>query len=576
MTEEQSLKNRKAYLELIDNFWEFDDESRAYIENRISDNWNPCPEIKNLISTAKEYDGDQRIIWSFEDFEANDGSSDQGYRLFKSSFQNALSCLREQGINITYKEYQNNKVMFKGNLTKLKKVFEVFYKENDRYSSADLGVMADTTAIAQAITSKYERIGTYKKPSTKLKMVLSFNPIDWMLASTASSISSCLNLENSGGGYKFFGGLPFLCGDPNRAMLYFSKGEMKEYRGMTVENPLTRSWVIMDKNKKLQIIKWYANEYYSLEQISRIVENKVPFGYGNGVGKALYEIEPLYLKNGLFFTIFNDNGKYVKKVENGKIKSFVLDGGYGKGGFQLFHKTGIDLTEGNNFYYERPSPLREKTNFRIDDFERTGLTFNNIPHKIRCPRCHEEKIFLTLNSEDGEGKTQTICFDCARDKSFVCDCCGHIKFSEPKEAEFVEGSLIVKKKICARCYSNTKRCACCGRFVSDSHSYVSDERRNVVCIHCINDTTLGYHKCHTCGVYTKSAKLSFDYDDETFKWQCSNHLGLLSENDFSNKFAYYKGDIYVSCNKCKNITLNKTTGHCEYCDSIINGKQFII
>jgi hypothetical protein len=568
-----SEKNRKAYLDLIDTFWEFDDESRAFIEERISPTWEFPPEIKDIISKG-EYDGDQRVIWSLAN-EESASADDKGYCLFRKFFSNALDRLNREGINIGYAEYQDNKVRYKNNLTKIKKVLEIFYASNHDYKVADLGNISDES-IEETIIKKYERIGTFKKPKNELEMVLSFNPIDWMLCSTSSPISSCLNLENGGGGYKFFGGLPFLCGDPNRGMIYFSKGETKEYRGMKVDQPITRSWCILTKNNYMEIVKWYANEIYSISQIRSFVKD-VEFRRLGEIDRGLYNIKPLHLKNGLIFTIFNDIGKYIKRENDKGIESFVFDGTYGKGGFQLFHKTGFELTGGEIFSYERPYPLKDRANFRIDDFERVGLTFNNIPHKVNCPHCHQEKIFLLVNNEESCRGAGTICFDCAKEKSFCCEKCGNISFVESYEAEFVEdrGAKIVKKRICKRCFASSSKCTCCGRFLTNN-SYVNDEKRNQVCKFCINDTSKNYHVCSTCGNYGINYKMAFNHDKGVFEWYCKEHLPTMNEEKFSNKYAHYTGGIYLQCNTCKNITLDKFTGHCIFCDSKIKGKQFTL
>jgi hypothetical protein len=567
-----SENNKKAYLELIDNFWEFNDDSRAFIERRLSQDWEFPPEFKNIFSLG-EYDGDQRVKWDVDN-EENAASQDEGYRIFRNMFNGAIEGLRGAGVVIGYREFQDNKVKYNNNLTKIKKVFELFYKNHESIRQRDLGDISEDE-IEATIIKKYERIGTVKKPKSELKMVLSFNPIDWMLCSTSSQISSCLNLENSGGGYKFMGGLPFLCGDPNRAMLYFSKGEMKKYRGMTVDQPITRSWCILNKDGTIEIIKWYANEYYSTSQIVNIAKN-VPFTRYGKINKSKYEITPLYLKNDLMFTIYNDVGKYVKVEEDNKLKSFILDGDYGKGGFQLFNRQGFDLTDGSSFYYEKPNPLREKIGFRLEDFEKTGLTFNNIPHKVKCPHCHKEKIFMTISSDE-DGKTGTICFDCAKEKSFYCEACKTLSFSDAIEVEFVinNGTKIVKRKICKRCSLRNRRCSCCGRFVTED-SFVQDNHGHPVCKVCINDVNKNYHECSVCGNFGKGYKIGYDYDDKTFKWFCNNHFRTIDESDFSNKFAYYNGKIYSICKVCKNNTFDASTGHCVYCDSVLKGKQFII
>lgn len=97
------------------------------------------------------------------------------------------------------------------------------------------------------IKESSELIGKYKLPNKKkLEMVISLNPVDWLLCSTGEKWSSCLSLDSS---YMFWGGIPTMLGDKNRALVYITDGRKKKYMGMEVDGFLTRSWVLLTRRK---------------------------------------------------------------------------------------------------------------------------------------------------------------------------------------------------------------------------------------------------------------------------------------------------------------------------------------
>lgn len=105
-----------------------------------------------------------------------------------------------------------------------------------------------------------ELVGKYKMPSrSEIQLVVSLNPIDWLLCSTKESWSSCLSLESS---YMYWMGLPSLIGDKNRVLFYLTDGTKKNFLGMETDKFLSRSWGTLIREKKThRTLLAYTREY---------------------------------------------------------------------------------------------------------------------------------------------------------------------------------------------------------------------------------------------------------------------------------------------------------------------------
>jgi len=555
---EMYQKNIEAYMKTIDRFWEFSPESREFILKRLQSDWVFPPGYRELFDTI-EHNNDQRIRWNI-DVTNNDISkifseSDEGWKIFKKSFSHILQLLKDrENCNIGYNEYCNNKAMFRNNLTKIKKILETIYEANPDYSGADIGVK-DKASIEAKIIKIFEQIGTVKKPVKRLQLVLSLNPVDWLLSSTASQVSSCLNLENGNGGHKYFAGLPFLCGDHNRAMLYVCDGEKKSYRGMEVDQTITRSWVLLNQNDKLGIIKWYCNEYFNLSAIQEITGIKRFVSHLGANGK--YPLEWVYLKSGLMASIFNDDGgwRYDERLDK-----IIHDVHLGKGSFQVFYKNGTDVTNHNNLNFEKPYFIRESLQYKLTSFEDFGASYDNLVHRMMCPNCGEFKP-VTVNQRSNHRKS--ICIDCYKDALFVCSDCGN---TYDKTEMSYQGEAYVKGfkrevKLCSSCHSSAKKhtCQCCGILVGQN-GYKETAEGEYVCISCLQNPRNGYKTCEVCDkVSNKSIKVVYSPVGQKLRQFCHKHLPdykrefeeIRANNMFDSDREYIPP--YVECPTCHNV-----------------------
>lgn len=516
MTEINS-KNREIYLDICKTIWNFDDASMEYLKHRTSDEWEPVPELKSLISSEGATYEDQRLRFDMDmgnetvqNFFAED---DSAYALFKTTFRNALGFLKDScGVRIGYKEFIENKVVYKKNQTKIKKVFEAAYAEKNSLYESDSSNDYSKQGCADWITKKFERIGASKKSAKKLQLVVSFNPLDWLLASTGGTISSCFNLDNPGGGYSYCMGIPFLSGDKNRMMLYITDGQQKEFMGIKVDSPSTRTWCILDKSGGMNIVKWYPNDTVGVSPVNAITKNS-RFKNRDTFREGKYPIDVLSTKKGAVIGVYSDMGEWTER--EGKL----IHIGNGKTGQQCFTRNLINTTDARRTSFKFTN-LRldslgiQMPGYRIKEWKKLGLHLDMMFPTMRCTCCGEDKAGFSLDNGDG-----FLCLDCYKDQVFICKSCGGQHF---KKNGYVEVTDINDKKIaiCKSCNENNKNriCSCCGKYsTSELFRTVDDER---VCKVCVDSGK--YYRCEKCKDLTKNIKVNYNTYSKQSSFLCNN------------------------------------------------------
>ena len=554
--------NKKAYLKFVQRFWEFDDESFNIIKNRVETN-DFDPEFNRILNGST----DQRIRWDVDFSEPSlqglfEGR-DEAFAMFKRRFANVLFYFsKKYGTTILYKNFMDNKIIFKKNETKLKKVLEVLYNEEKSVFRSDAGMSSSKTVdekiISDFIVKVFEEVGTLKKPLKKLQLVFSLNLADWLLASTGGNISSCLNME--GGGHKYWSGLGFLAGDANRGMLYISDGTKKTFEGMTVDNCMTRSWVILTATNHKSIIRWYSQDILPIESIREITGDA---RWRKGMDtKGKNKITPIFLKSGITTTIYVDEGCWEKSADDdGKFEHTLST----KGCYQVFTE---DLNPAKNFDFS--SPWGKSNDWRISSFKKNGTSINdNVPVSI-CSECGRKKTFVRSS-----GVNEPICFVCFNKKFFSCDGgCGGYQSIDSKHYDgfAVKDTKKIKVKLCNSCItSRYKTCECCGLpIISGSKSTMEGKS---VCSLCVADKNNGYKECSVCGKISKNKVFkAYNELEKIISDFCSEHM-ISEKTDIeknSNSFTPYfrkPAEKLYGCKKCGTMVPYKhlTNGVCYSC-----------
>src|SRR5574344_1573638 len=430
-------KNREAYLSIVKRFWNgFDDASMKYIEERTKDTWEFIPEFKQLMD--KFGVEDQRIRFDIDMNEPSVQSmfrdSDKAYLIFVEKFSHCICTAKsEYGCKISYADFISNLVVFKKNKTKIKKVIETIYNEHSDIFAADFGIRTnDPAVITKNIMKVFEYIGSYKKSSKKIQMVLSWNPCDWLLSSTKQeNYSSCFDIDKKDGssGNQYMTGLPFLCGDKNRIMVYVTDGTKKEFMGINVDSIMTRSWVILDKANNFCVVKWYPMATFDVDSIVSITKIR-NFVSASSFQGGKYDLDVLNI-NGTVISVYNDMGNWDMDG-----KRLFHSNEMVKGGQQIFtvDGTNVDTRRGAgsyNFHF----PDNVHSSFRLSEWKNNGWSMKNFFPKYICSSCGKEDTGFFVDSSKGNS---FVCHECYSKKMILCPHCGKTYYIEngEKQPEF--------------------------------------------------------------------------------------------------------------------------------------------
>ena len=508
---ELNAKNKEIYLNLCKKIWDFDDESMSYVNKRLSDDWEPVPEIKELINSPNSTYEDQRIrfkinmsdpqVQSF--FEQDDSS----YRMFVTKFKSVIASLKSfYNVNITYNDFITNKVVFRKCPTKIKKVFEIAYEEHPESFRKDFCYSYEKKSCAEEIVKAFERIGASKKSAKQLEFVISLNPIDWLLSSTSEEFSSCFNLNNSKeGGYQYCLGLPFLCGDKNRMMLYITGGRKKEFQGIKVDSVQTRTWCILNETGSFNIVKWYPNDTIGHQPV-RLITGCDKFDNRDSFTRSKYNLDILSSKLGAYFGVYSDMGK-LKPIDN---KLYLC--GNSKTGQQIFSKNLVDCKEVTTSFSNiqtRFSDLNVSFRFVIPDWIKGGFHFDKMFNTLRCNCCDEDKAGVAVSINTGKRSYNYVCFDCYKNNFKQCKRCGSIREASEKsrKVETLSGEFI---ELCESCFAESANriCSCCGKYDDEGDNLVRTTEANKICKSCARIN--GYEKCDDCGKYSTHCTTRFN------------------------------------------------------------------
>lgn len=517
---EVNKNNIKSYLELCEKVYDMNEKSMDYLKHRLSDDWTPVKEYQELINNSLKKGAiyeDQRLrfdidlgLSSISDIFKD---TDQSYKMFRHSFAAALSYLEdEENVEITYKDFLSNKVKYNKNITKIKKVLEQVYKKENYLFREDFSRSYSEEGCAAAIIKAYERIGASKKSDKKLQLVISFNPMDWLLSSTKENFSSCFNIDNSSGGYHYSLGLPFLAGDKNRVMIYISTGLKKEHLGITVDSVQARTWGILGVNKKVAIVKWYPNVIVDNVALSQITNSNIFVGK-NSFSESLYSYDSLFTKKGIFLGVYSDMGR-LKVDSNNEIKLY----GNGKEGFQWFSDNGIDLSREasgrHSFDVQRDigAFFGISAGYVISKWKKYGLHLDNYFTTCYCKKCGKDKVGFFV-------RENFYCKDCYKDAFYTCGLCGERHELEEDTKKLVDSNNKTVY-ICENCSGSISNytCSCCGVF--DRNLQPANKGNEHICKSCKEKE--GYDYCERCGNLYKDFTYFYNTYNNTSKSCCDD------------------------------------------------------
>jgi hypothetical protein len=337
-------------------------------------------------------------------------SIDPAWDVFCESFYSILyyiKYIQNQGhgnnffIEFDYGMFRKGVIKIDKNTYRLKKGLLKFYSLIKDTSSLLFNHVFGTgeEAIEENFSNRIDEIMKIKQSKkTNMKIVLSYNFADWFLCATSESWSSCLNLESE---YAkcYWSGLPGLLGDPNRAMLYITDDDEKEYQGIITDRFLVRSWLVLTDENEYACVRFFPSDLKP-EPLSGLFPFKL---HSHHEWKSKHKVNLLYHKNNDSCFIYKDYHVFAP--------DFFLHGS-SEGSMEVFNSSAKDYHGySTSFEFKKGVMWLKETEQEITDFIVTHACIScgrMLAHDLiyahggdeYCESCYEETFVHCGNCDD--------------------------------------------------------------------------------------------------------------------------------------------------------------------------------
>lgn len=497
-------RNKEIIYDLVKNHFSLDTESLEYFKEKLYK-----PDLLSPYDDIFKDSSDHRIYWELPSNEENDVN----WKEFKSVFFPITKM-------ISYENFITNKVKVGKEYIRLnkfiiKKVFDKEFEEDRReifikavypHFNEEEYNRKDIDSLKKELNeyiSSYTRNKTSNK--NKLYLVLSKNFTDWFLCSTDNGWSSCLSMNSE---YLFGSGLPGLVGDKNRAMLYITDGFTKNYRGIINHIIKKRSWVLLDNEDTLRLVKFYPDRLeFPINVIDKITN--LNFKYLESY-ESKYSITPLFFTNDNNCFIYQDNTKFVWNEKELKIETGNTSGVY------MFSKGNKSISIDDPFESDVTTIDRIISNNK-------ELTDFSADAPLICQECGDR---ITSGYEYINDYGELFCEHCFTNLYIYCKDCDEPIF---KKDAFIDDDGYLYCEYCfAENFITCEYCECNVRIDVDV-IYETYEGK-VICLDCIEKKNLV--QCDECDIY-------FEFDDLNAGSICKSCLNKLVDKK-QNKFEFEK------------------------------------
>jgi hypothetical protein len=425
--------NRQIVLDIVNKHFYLGSHSRKVFEESL---FNPVidPIFRDMIGN----DLRARFPIKIEDLE----SGDSAWILFKKRFGTFIA-----EYNISYLNFVEGKVLVDKNEIKIFKLLKEFYFR----SNENLMILINKDMLGSVpFRSTPEEVDYYvdrlidninntrlPKEGRELSLVLSVNFVDWFLCSTKNSWGSCLNLDTKNC-ETYWAGLPGLVADSNRAMLYLTNGDKKNYRGITVDKVNSRTWLLIDNRDKIRYVRYYPSQLIPDELASKIIDkNLVPISSGY---ESKHSFPMIFFENGKSSFIYQDGTHSKLSGDKDGWEYMKLSGG--RGGFHSFNREIGDFSNEPLFYCECGLSEVIKSGKNLGDFQNEN--------EFSCEACgcgmREEQVFWH--------EEYAYCECCYDERYTSCNNCGHsIHRDEACFTDYESYCQDCFDELCVSCYN---------------------------------------------------------------------------------------------------------------------------
>lgn len=439
---------------------------------------------------------DKRFIVKIEDEHRQ--IIDSGWKLFQKEFKEFC-----EKFSITYTDFTNNSFKEGKQTKKLFKSVKLFYP---KFKLSTEGAI--------------ERISSLCLPKKDLFYVFSVNLNDFILCSTKNSWTSCLDFN----GGSFWSSLSGFLVDKNRAIIYVSDLEEKNYKGIESYKMYDRSWCLLDSNNDINVnISYPKKEEPNVLIISKIFG--IDFKTLKNSFKSKFLIKPIFNDNKVFPYGYQDNSSFILEENGARIKG---SDGYGCYAItkNFFGKKEIERHD-DLYLVEEDSPINIKDTFMTE-----------------CELCgKKESSNICINDT-------MYCKECFDKEKIECFCCG----KSFKEKFITTDNEVVCRK-CKKKEEYTK-CIKCNKY----HSELGE-----LCENCLASSEV--FKCIKCmeyfdsySIYDLSKTMFLPVGRKTFI--PIKKIGIVCDDCFEDLCVEEKIVYCENCGKQHEDTFDKKCNNC--------------
>ena len=314
------------------------------------------------------------------------------------------------------------------------------YVTNDNH--AEIINTIATTVIKPFFNIMQEIISAKMLDMGKYKLFLSFNPFDWLLASSGETWHSCIDMASN---YCYGAGMLGMCGCPDWGMVLYTDGTTKNFGGIESYHLVTRSWACYSDTGKFQLVNWYPKDIRTTVDFSGCDDIRFTLPYGSGKSvetRSKSTWDPITFANGSLAWIYSDLNEFVISESGDKVY-FRFTGSCGTP--RLFKFNG-KIHRDNDGYFDSVLGAIKKRYSSIWDAARNGYEarpYFKAPDRVReTYRCH------CCNSEFNDRSELTyiehediwLCRRCRDNNYFQCASCGEYHRFEDDSVEIHSGA----------------------------------------------------------------------------------------------------------------------------------------
>jgi hypothetical protein len=531
-------RNIKNFGELVDHFY-YDWDTTKKVRRNLSNLTKPYPH--NYLDKKLKLNAQSRAFYKIELTKDVDGAFIKYYDYLYSNHMHYMGYTydrlcrfeKESPWELSKWERDNLKIIKLTLKFKLQD-YETFKNGRIKDGKQEYKLFKFCLDNGILIKGQVDKLNTVKTKGD-LYLCISRNPVDYLFASTNQSYSSCLNLDSSAENC-YWMGLGALNLDPNRFMVFLTKGKIKRYvvKGLEFKhfNYLSRSWGILDQSEAVHIVKPYPSEHINYK---KSVEE---------LGVKVIEREGDFKQSRFSFAI--------PRFEDGEESSIYCD------------TVGYDCRYGDS---KKKEGNKHKTWFisqdgccqnALTDFNYSG-TFEQLTSYSALCELNEYCEHCNRNYTENEvywfESTGVVCHSCYADNFFTCDECG-----DPVGVHDDNGGSHNGRDFCEYCFNNTYYiCSYCGDTGDINEVCVVDN--DTLCVDCSNENYRYCEECEECvhidDVYEAEGTSYCEYCYGENFCECMNCDEVFRTNDMEEIKGYFYCEECAEEWRNENETINK-------------------